>query len=55
MGYVDNMGKQTLQDLQNYAKKYIIGKPRVVGVLIDPESRRQLGLTVSDLLPRVAQ
>jgi zinc protease len=55
MGYVDNMGKQTLQDLQDYAKKYIIGRPRVVGVLIDPESRRQLGLTVSDLLPRVAQ
>jgi zinc protease len=55
MGYVDNMGKQTLQDLQNYAKKYIIGKPRVVGVLIDPESRKRLGLTTSDLLPRVAQ
>ena len=55
MGYVDNMGKQTLQDLQNYAKKYIIGKPRVVGVLIDPESRKKLGLTTSDLLPRVAQ
>ena len=55
MGYVDNMGKQTLQDLQNYAKKYIIGKPRVVGVLIDSDSRQKLGLTVSDLLPRVAQ
>ncbi len=55
MGYVDNMGRQTLQDLQNYARKYIIGKPRVVGVLIDPESRQKLGLTVSDLLPRVAQ
>ena len=55
MGYVDNMGRQTLEDLQNYAKKYIIGKPRVVGVLIDPDSRQKLGLTVSDLLPRVAQ
>jgi len=55
MGYVDNMGKQTLQDLHNYAKKYIVEKPRVVGVLIDPESRRRLGLTVSDLLPRVTQ
>jgi hypothetical protein len=55
MGYVDNMGKQTLQDLQNYVRKYIVGKPRVVGVLIDPDSRRQLGLTVNDLLPKVAQ
>ncbi|MBL8961480.1 MAG: insulinase family protein, partial [Gemmatimonadetes bacterium] len=40
MGYIDNMAKQTLQDLQAYAKKYIIGKPRITGVLIDPESRK---------------
>ena len=55
MGYVDNMGRQSLQDLQAYAKKYIVGKPRVVGVMIDPESRRKLGLTEAELLPRVAQ
>ena len=55
MGYIDNMAKQTLQDLQAYAKKYIIGKPRITGVLIDPESRKALGLTKADLLPRVVQ
>ena len=55
MGYIDNMAKQTLQDLQAYAKKYIIGKPRITGVLIDPESRKALGLTKADLLPRVIQ
>lgn len=55
MGYVDNMGKQTLDDLRGYASKYIIGKPRVVGVLIDPSARRATGLTVEQLLPRVAQ
>jgi zinc protease len=55
MGYVDNMAKQTLADLQTYARTYIIDKPRVVGILIDPESRRRLGLTVSDLLPRPKQ
>ena len=55
MGYVDNMGKQTLQDLQAYAKKYIIGKPRVIGVQLDPESRKKLALTVADLLPRAVQ
>ncbi|MCC6318199.1 MAG: insulinase family protein [Gemmatimonadaceae bacterium] len=54
MGYVDNMGKQTLQDLQAYARKYVVGRPRVVGVQLDPESRRKLALTVSDLLPRIA-
>ncbi len=55
MGYIDNMARQTLQDLQAYVKKYIIGKPRVTGVLIDPESRKALGLTKADLLPRGIQ
>ena len=55
LGYVDNMGKQTLADLQAYARKYIIGKPRVVGVQIDPESRKKLGLTEAELLPKVMQ
>jgi zinc protease len=55
MGYVDNMAKQSLQDLQGYAKKYIIGKPRVVGVLIPGDARRALGITEADLLPKVMQ
>lgn len=55
MGYVDNMGKQTLQNLQAYARKYIVGKPRVIGVQIDAESRKKLGLTTTELLPRVVQ
>jgi zinc protease len=55
LGYVDNMGRQSLQDLQAYANTYIVGKPRVVGVMIDPESRRKLGLVAADLLPRTIQ
>ncbi len=55
MGYIDGMAKQTLADLQGYARKYIVGKPRIVGVLIDPESRKRIGLTEKDLLPRVVQ
>jgi zinc protease len=55
MGYVDNMAKQTLADLRGYASKYIIGKARVVGVLIDANARRAIGLTSDQLLPRVAQ
>ncbi len=55
MGYVDNMGKQTLIDLRGYANKYIVGKARVVGVVIDPSARRAIGLTVEQLLPRVIQ
>lgn len=52
MGYVDNMAKQTVTDLRSYATKYIVGKPRITGVLIDPASRRQLGLTTQELATR---
>ncbi|HEX6533639.1 MAG TPA: pitrilysin family protein [Gemmatimonadaceae bacterium] len=52
LGYVDNMAHQTPDDLRRYVRKYILGKPRVVGVLIDPEARRQLALTTGDLLQR---
>jgi zinc protease len=55
MGYVDNMAKRTVADLQAYARKYIVGRPRVVGVLISPEARRAIGLKDADLLPRTVQ
>jgi len=56
MGYVDNMAKQTLTDLRAYAAKYIVGKPRVTGVLIPSDARQSIALTAADLLPRgVAQ
>jgi zinc protease len=53
MGYVDNMAAQTLADLRGYASKYIVGKRRIVGVLLPPGVRRQAGLTESDVLPRI--
>jgi zinc protease len=49
MGYVDNMAKQTLGDLRAYAARYIVGKPRITGVLIDPASRQRLALTRDEL------
>lgn len=55
MGYIDGMAKQTLRDVQGYARKYIVGKPRIVGVLIDPESRRRIDLTEADLTPRAVR
>ncbi len=48
-GYVDTMAKQTPQDLQRYATRYIIGKPRVTGVLLSPETRRAIKLTEAEL------
>jgi len=55
MGYIDGMARQSLSDLQGYARKYIVGRPRIVGVLIDPDSRRRINLTEADLLPRAVQ
>jgi zinc protease len=39
MGYVDNMAARTPADLRGYAKRYIIGRPRVTGILLAPEAR----------------
>jgi zinc protease len=48
--YVPNMQKVTRADLAEYAKKYIVGKPFVVGALLSPEARQQTQLTAEALL-----
>jgi zinc protease len=48
-GYVDTMAKQTPDDLRRYAARYIVGKPRVTGVILSPETRRALNLTEAEL------
>lgn len=53
MGYVDNMAAQTLDDLRAYARKYIVGKPMVVGILLPPGVKGDLGLRDADVLPRI--
>jgi zinc protease len=53
MGYVDNMASQSLDNLRAYARKYIVGKRRVVGALLPPGVRQQLGLTEADVFPRI--
>ena len=45
MGYVDAMARQTPEEVQAYAARYIVGKPSVTGVLVSPQVRQQLGLT----------
>ena len=54
LGYVDAMARQTPADLQAYARRYIVGKPSVTGVLLAPETRRALALTESSLVRRGA-
>jgi zinc protease len=49
MGYVDNMARQTTNDLRAYAAKYIVGKPHVTGVLLSPEAQQQLNISEDQL------
>jgi hypothetical protein len=35
-----------------YARKFIVGKPMIVGVLLPPEVKARLRLTEADLLPK---
>jgi zinc protease len=48
-GYNDMMAKQTPDDLRHYASRYILGKPRVTGVLLSPETRSAIRLTEAEL------
>jgi zinc protease len=48
--YVDEMAARGVADLQQYAKRYIIDKPFVVGVLMAPADRKRIGLTDRELL-----
>jgi zinc protease len=50
MGYVDYMAQQTIGDLRAYARRYILGKPHIAGVLIAAESRVALKLAPNDLV-----
>lgn len=49
MGYVDNMAQQKTSDLRAYARKYIVAKPHITGVLISPIDRAALNLTAEEL------
>jgi zinc protease len=48
MGYNDTMATQTPADLQRYAARYIVGKPRITGVLISAEAQEALKLTPAE-------
>jgi len=50
MGYVDYMAQQTIGDLRAYARRYLVGKPHITGVLLAPEARQSLKLAPEDLV-----
>ncbi len=47
--YVDEMARQTPEQLQDYARRYIVGKPRVVGVMLPHGAAARLRLTEQEL------
>jgi zinc protease len=48
--YVDEMLEVSTSDFAAFVSEYMIGKPRVTGLLISPEALQSTGITVSDLL-----
>ena len=44
LGYVDNVNKVSRNDIKRYLKNYVIDKPYIMGVLVAPGVRGQLGL-----------
>ncbi len=50
--YVDEMARQTPENLQAYARRYIVGKPRIVGVMLPEGQRAALRLTEDELAGR---
>ena len=49
MKYVDEMARRSPAQLQDYARKYIIDQPHIVGVLLSPDARAKLNLTEDEL------
>ncbi|HVE90592.1 MAG TPA: pitrilysin family protein [Burkholderiaceae bacterium] len=48
--YVPEMQKVTRANLAGFARKYIIGKPRVTGLLLSPADRAKLNVTTAQLM-----
>jgi len=49
MGYVDNMAQRKTTDLRAYARKYIVAKPHITGVLLSSANRAALKLSTDEL------
>ena len=49
MVYVDTMARQTPEDLRRYAATYVVGRPRVTGVLLPTAERSSFSFTEPEL------
>jgi zinc protease len=53
LDYIPNLKAVTRDDITRYVSEYIIDKPYVMGVLLSPEQKEQLGLTDEKLAEMV--
>jgi zinc protease len=44
LNYVENLRGVTTEDIQRFLKTYVLEKPYIMGVLVSPEQREELGL-----------
>ena len=44
LNYIENLNKVTRADIQRYLKTYVKEQPYVMGVLLSPQQRAELGL-----------
>jgi len=47
--YIDNLHAVTREDISNYVSEYILGRPHVLGVLLNSKANEKLGLTKEEL------
>ncbi len=50
--YIEEMAKQTPRQLQDYARRYIVGRPRITGVMLPEGEQARLRLTEQELAGR---
>ena len=50
LDYAESINEIGRDEMKEYVVKYVIGEPRIVGVLISPEGRSELTLEESDLV-----
>ena len=55
LGYVDNLSARSLADVREYVKKYIIGKPFVIGALAPPAQTKNMSTVLAQYLDFVNQ
>jgi zinc protease len=44
LNYIDNLRRVSRSDIKRYLATYVIGKPYVMGVLVSPEQRKEIGM-----------